>query len=79
MKKRSYTEIFEDVEKARYGKECRCLHKELRDAGYGGLPMFMRYPQFPIIIETFALIVGLAVGITSILQLLLKRSERLMN
>lgn len=67
-KNRSYAEIFNDVESASYGKACRRLHKELKSAGYGGLPMFMRYPTFPIIFETIILIIVVVIGITSILQ-----------
>ena len=46
-KQRSYKEIMDDVQKANYGKEMRALHKELKqhEDRYGGLPMFMRYPN----------------------------------
>lgn len=44
---RTYAEMMDDYQKAIPGAEVRRLHKELKDAGYGGLPMFNRYPDFP--------------------------------
>lgn len=70
QKKRTYVEIFEDIERAKYGKECRILHKELKKAGYGSLPMYMRYPNLPDIISCIALVVAIVMSAISILRLL---------
>lgn len=61
--KRTYSEIMDDVQKARYGKECRKLHKELKGYYHDGLPLFMRYPNAPkifLIIVSILLFVPLA-------------------
>lgn len=70
QKNRTYAEIFNDVDNAKYGKDCRRLHKELKRAGYSGLPMFMRYPTIPIICETISLILVIVIGTISVLRLL---------
>lgn len=67
-KQRSYKEIMDDVQKANYGKEMRVLHKELKqhEDRYGGLPMFMRYPNLPYIVSATSLIIAIAVVIIKI-------------
>lgn len=67
-KQRSYKEIMDDVQKANYGKEMRALHKELKqhEDRYGGLPMFMRYPNLPYIVSATSLIIAIAVVIIKI-------------
>ena len=50
-KKRTYSEIMDDVQKASYGKERRILHKELKESYGEGLPLFMRYPDLPMIVS----------------------------
>lgn len=62
--KRTYSEIMDDVQKAKYGKESRKLHKELKKYYHDGLPLFMRYPNAPkicLIIVSILLLVPLAV------------------
>lgn len=50
---RSYQEIMNDLQTAKYGKECRQLHKELKQINRkNGLPLFTRYPNLPEIITT---------------------------
>ena len=67
-KQRSYKEVMDDVQKANYGKEMRALHKELKqhEDRYGGLPMFMRYPNLPYIVSATSLIIAIAVVIIKI-------------
>ena len=68
---RPYLEIMEDVKKAPYGKPCRRLHKELKEYK-DGLPMFMRYPNAPIIMSIIAGIVTFIAAIFPIIALLVK-------
>lgn len=66
--KRSYFELCEALQKAAYGKECRALHKEFKKYG-SGLPLFMRYPSFPLIISIISLVLVLGIPVlTCILQ-----------
>lgn len=52
---RTYKEIMDDLQNAEYGKECRKLHKELKQVHKGeGLPLFMRYPHLPDIFTALA-------------------------
>lgn len=51
MRKRTYEEIMRDVSEATPGKECRKLHKELKENYRDGLPLFMRYPDLPQIVS----------------------------
>lgn len=55
-KMKSYEELMEELKYALPGEDCRRLHKELKRHfnGKGGLPLFMRYPNFPIIISVIA-------------------------
>lgn len=65
--KRTYREIMQDLQNATRGKECRKLHKELKQYG-DALPVFMRYPCLPTIISIIALAV---LAITSVLIVLM--------
>lgn len=69
MRKRTYEEIMRDVSEATPGKECRKLHKELKENYRDGLPLFMRYPNLPQIVSAAALIVS----IPALILLLLTR------
>lgn len=59
VEKRPLPEIMEDFSKAAYGKECRKIHRELRKFYGRGLPLFMRYPNFPLHISVFAVVFGI--------------------
>lgn len=53
---RTYKEILNDLQTAKRGKECRKLHKELKRLDRkNGLPLSMRYPNFPLVISIIAL------------------------
>lgn len=56
--KRTYSEIMDDVQKAKYGKESRKLHKELKKYYHDGLPLFMRYPFLPTVIGTISIVIS---------------------
>lgn len=49
------------------GKEARMLHKELKKHK-SGLPLFMRYPEFPLY---FSAVVALVVSVLALLKVLL--------
>lgn len=51
---RTYAELMEEFKTAVPGEQCRRLHKELKKVDGCGLPLFMRYPNFPIIISIVA-------------------------
>ena len=55
-KQKTYEELMAELKYALPGEDCRRLHKELKKHfnGKGGLPLFMRYPSFPIIISVIA-------------------------
>lgn len=53
---RTYEEILTDLQTAKYGKECRKLHRELKELDRkNGLPFSMRYPYLPLVISIIAL------------------------
>ena len=56
--KRTYSEIMDDVQKAKYGKECRKLHKELKEYYHDGLPLFMRYPFLPTVLSAISIAIS---------------------
>lgn len=56
--KRHYSEIMDDVQKAKYGKESRKLHKELKKYYKDGLPFFMRYPFLPIVLGAISILIS---------------------
>ena len=72
MMRRSYKDIMSDLQTAEYGEECRRLHKELRKYYKQGLPLFMRYPIFPLIISVVAMALLSISFILSIVVLLVK-------
>lgn len=51
----TYRELLDEIDKVRYGKEARMLHRELR-RHRSGLPLFMRYPNFPLWISIMSLL-----------------------
>lgn len=69
QKQRTYKEIMDDVQQASSGKEMRELHKELRQHKnhYGGLPMFMRYPNLPYIVSAISMIIVIAITTVKII------------
>lgn len=68
---RTYKEIMNDLQTAKYGKECRKLHKELKQIDRrNGLPLFMRYPKFPDIVMEITLVATVVVLVIRILSLL---------
>lgn len=73
-KQRSYKEIMDDVQKANYGKEMRALHKELKqhEDHYGGLPMFMRYPNLPDIAMMTSGVISAILFIVAFIRILIK-------
>lgn len=56
--KRAYSEIMDDVQKAKYGKESRKLHKELKKYYHDGLPLFMRYPFLPTVLSAISIAIS---------------------
>lgn len=70
--RRPYKDIMNDLQTAEYGGECRKLHKELRKYYKQGLPLFMRYPNFPLIISVVAVALLAVSFILSIVVLLVK-------
>lgn len=71
-KKRTYSEIMKDVQKASYGKERRILHKELKESYGEGLPLFMRYPDLPMIVSIISLVAATAILLLTVLVQLWK-------
>ena len=71
-KKRTYSEIMDDVQKASYGKERRILHKELKESYVEGLPLFMRYPDLPMIVSIISLVAATAILLLTVLVQLWK-------
>lgn len=59
---RTYAELMEEFKTAVPGEQCRRLHKELKKNDGCGLPLFMRYPNFPIIISIVAGVLGAIAG-----------------
>lgn len=64
--KRPLSEIMEDFSNANYGKECRELHKELKRYYNKRLPLFMRYPNFPLYVSVVVLVFEIMALIASI-------------
>lgn len=54
----SYQELTELSMNVSYGKEARMLHKALKKHK-SGLPMFMRYPNVPLIVSICSLLIVL--------------------
>ena len=59
--RRPYSEIMDDVQRAETPKELRKLHKELKKGYGGGFPIFMLYPNAPIIVSVITLIISVFV------------------
>lgn len=66
--RRTYREIMRDLPNATHGKECRKLHKELKQYG-DALPIFMRYPYLPTIISIIALVVAAIASVLIVLMI----------
>ena len=58
----TYTELLEQMRRARSGKECRTLHRKLKNYG-SGLCFRDRYPNFDLVVSAIALAVAVAVFI----------------
>ena len=54
----SYEEMLRVIPTVPYGKEARDLHRALRKYG-DGLPLYGRYPNFPLYFSVFSLVVSL--------------------
>lgn len=54
----TYRELLEETDRVQYGKQARMLHRELKK-NHSGLPMFKRYPNFPLWISIAALLLVL--------------------
>lgn len=58
-KQRPLKKIMDDYQNALSGKEIRRLHKEMKKAGYGGFPIFTRYPRAPFVTSITAAVLVL--------------------
>lgn len=58
--KLSYEEMLRAIPTVSYGKEARKLHRALRKYG-DGLPLYGRYPNFPLYFSIFSLVFSLIV------------------
>ncbi len=56
----SYEEMLCAIPTISYGKEARKLHRALRKYG-DGLPLYGRYPNFPLYFSIFSLVFSLIV------------------
>lgn len=54
--KRTYKEVMEDFQKAQTPKEYRTIHKEMKRDYKESVPIWYRYPNAPIYVSVFALI-----------------------
>lgn len=63
-----YRDLCDQIGKTAYGKPARELHKQLKVYG-DGLPLFMRYPEFPNIVALIAFAFSMIALILTILKL----------
>lgn len=57
----SYKEMSDMIPKVSYGKEARELHRALKKKYGDGLPLYGRYPDFPIYFSVVALVFSISV------------------
>lgn len=64
--KRSYMEVMEDFKKANTPKEYRAVNKEMKQNGYGSVPVWCRYPDLPYYVSVLSLILAIIMTINKV-------------